>query len=385
MSCYISPIHNHHYVAFEDEYGRAAAIQSVNRFLAVQLDARQTTEKPQRRDRTGSRTATAWAGRFRKRAEFEVRTYLYSLSDGGRPRIAPLLEGALGSETILGGGATIASANGSMVTFSQAHNLAPGHAISIGQDLRFVASVESSTVVRLNAELSAPLSAGDPAGPTAVYSPALDLRSVSIYDYWQPATATQRAIVGAAVDRMEIRANGDYHEFRFSGPAAEILSSSDGQGGASAVPAEPSGAGEIQSPVPGHIGQLWLGTGPSRMLTVLNARVRLANHITLRLDEFGQTTARCFLPGQREVLVDLEVFSRAATDFDEIYSAAAGQAPVSLHLQLGEQQGQMCAVYLPALIPEIPEFTTEGSRLLWRFTGMQAVGTAEDEIHVAFG
>jgi hypothetical protein len=385
MSCYISPIHNHHYVALEEEYGQPAAIQGVNRFLAVQLDARQTTEKPRRRDRTGSRTATAWAGRLKKRAEFEVRTYLYALSDGGRPRIGPLVEGALGAETLVGGGAGIASASGTLLTFSQAHSLAPGHAVSIGTDLRFVASVESSTTVRLNAALSAPLAAGAQAGQAAVYYPALDLRSVSIFDYWQPETATQRAIVGAAVDRMEIRANGDYHEFRFSGPAAEILSSSDGQGGTSPVPAEPVGSGEIQSPVPGHIGQLWFGSEPSRMLTVLNARVRLTNNVTMRLDEFGQTKARCFLPGLRQVLVDLEVFSRAATDFDEIYAAAVGQMPVSLHLQLGEQQGQMCAVYLPALVPEVPQFVTEGSRLMWRFSGMQAVGTAEDEIHVAFG
>ena len=48
------------------------------------------------------------------------------------------------------------------------------------------------------------------------------LGSVSIFDYWDPSTAVQRILEGAAMDTMKVKVNGDFQEFEFSGTGAGI-------------------------------------------------------------------------------------------------------------------------------------------------------------------
>ena len=67
-------------------------------------------------------------------------------------------------------------------------------------------------------------------GGTVCYSPATDLPSASIFDYWSPATAVQRILCGAAVNRLAIQVNGDYHQFEFSGSAQDLIDSSSFSG-----------------------------------------------------------------------------------------------------------------------------------------------------------
>ncbi|MEI9972410.1 MAG: hypothetical protein WDO73_10365 [Ignavibacteriota bacterium] len=72
------------------------------------------------------------------------------------------------------------------------------------------------------------------------YAPATELPSVGIFDYWDPATAVQRLLCGGAVDQMEIDLNGDFHEFRFSGAAQDVVDSAS-------LGSSPGGAAELQS------------------------------------------------------------------------------------------------------------------------------------------
>jgi hypothetical protein len=53
--------------------------------------------------------------------------------------------------------------------------------------------------------------------------------------------------------------------------------------------------------------------------------------------------------------------------------------------QLGEQPGQLLAIYLKSVIPEVPEFDDSGNRLQWQFRPARAQGTVDDDIAVAFG
>ncbi len=53
--------------------------------------------------------------------------------------------------------------------------------------------------------------------------------------------------------------------------------------------------------------------------------------------------------------------------------------------QLGEQQGQLFGVYMPAMVPEVPQFSDNDNRLEWAFENSQAQGTVDDELYVAFG
>jgi hypothetical protein len=52
--------------------------------------------------------------------------------------------------------------------------------------------------------------------------------------------------------------------------------------------------------------------------------------------------------------------------------------------QLGETAGQVMAVYLNSVVPEVPEFDDTGNRLQWHFRPSRGQGTIDDEIAVAF-
>jgi hypothetical protein len=136
--------------------------------------------------------------------------------------------------------------------------------------------------------------------------------------------------------------------------------------------------------VPGHLGQAWLGTGPDRIHTVKSARITIKNNIDFRRRDFGSTKAQCLVPGEREVSVELELYSQDKTVFNELYEAAQWRNGLPLMIQMGAAAGQMCGVWVPNFVPEVPEFVDDEPRLRWRVASSQAQGTAEDEVHVAF-
>src|SRR5258708_10414788 len=166
------------------------------------------------------------------------------------------------------------------VAFGAAHGLTPGQAVAYGADLSFVAAVVDDHTVQLNAPFSIQPATGTTTGVTATYLPGSELSSATIVDYWSPGTAVQRLIYGAAVDDLQIQVNGDFHGFQFSGPACDIVASSSfqqGQGGLGAFPAEPTPTGFSYSIVPGHLGQVWLGSAPDPFFPLTPAPATFAN------------------------------------------------------------------------------------------------------------
>jgi hypothetical protein len=191
---------------------------------------------------------------------------------------------------------------------------------------------------------------------------------------------------------MEIVVNGDFHEFHFSGLAKDLMDSASFEAGAAQLdsfPAEPAVGAFDFSIVPGHMGQVWLGTGPSRFCTVTAATFVLKNGLDTRNREFGEGGAcagvRALSPGQRTVTVAFDLYSRDDDATKELYQAARQQSPISVMFQLGETDGQLMGVYLKSVIPEVPEFDDGQNRLQWRFRASRAQGTVDDEISVAFG
>ena len=67
-----------------------------------------------------------------------------------------------------------------------------------------------------------------------------------------------------------------------------------------------------------------------------------------------------------------------------LYAAARNREPISVMLQLGEVPGQLSAIYLPNVVPEVPEFDDRNPRVEWAFGLSQASGTVDDEIRIAF-
>jgi hypothetical protein len=389
MACYISSNNNRLYAALESGFGVVAGVTAAERFTAMSLAARQETEIPRRKDKTGSRTFQGIQGGLRRRTSFDLRTYVYGRGSGREaPRYGALVQAALGAAPVVSMDLGVSSLVGTTVTFAQAHSLVPGSAVVVGSEMRFVCGVIDAQSVLVNAPFTEVPAEGVVACGAIVYAPGVDLPSVSVHDCWTPGTAVQRILRGAAVDEMEIRVNGDFHEIRFSGEAADLIDSASfqsGEGGLTQFPAEPALQGLSEMPVPGHLGQVWIGTGPSRLFTLSDARVVVKNNMEFRTRDFGTLVPRCLVPGQREVSVDLEMYGQDKPMFEEIYQAARQRTPLPLMLQLGEQAGALCGVFLPSFVPAVPEFDSEDSRMRWRLKGSQAMGSGEDEIYVAFG
>ncbi len=391
MACYVSSSNERLYVAVEAGFGEAATVTSGHRMPLVQFSATQTAERPSRRDKTGSRTFRGYAFELRKRTEFAVKTYLSSwMSPAEPPAYGALVHGALGGTPEYFPGAAVTSSDGTgLIAFDSPHGMEFGHAVTFGGELRFVAGVPNLASVVLNQPFTVRPSAGSVLGSTVTYRPAQELPSVSLWDYWSPETAVQRLVSGAGVNRMRFLINGDFHEIEFSGSARDLVdnvSLLDGSSaGLSFFPPEPAQGGFDYSIVPGHLGQVWLGTVPNRFFTVTSAEVTLENGIDLRDREFGGVGSGCLLAGDRRVSVSFSLFEKDDDATKELYQAARQRSPISVMFQLGQQQGQMCGIWLTNVVPEIPEFDDSETRLQWKFDSSIAQGIAEDEIFVAFG
>ena len=387
---YISSNANRWYCARETQYGKIPAITAANRIPAVRMAAHHYQEKSTRRDKTGSRTWQGVPDGMRRHTSFDLTTYMRDWADPAHPPSqAPLLEAALGREGVLYGGGTVgAGSDASTIRFVQPHGLVPGSAIGLGGEIRFVSAVADTSTVVLNAPLSGTPAAGLPIGPTATWGLAHELPSISLFDYWDPASAVQRVLTGAAVDQMTIRMNGDFHELEFRGAAQDIVDSASfasGDGAATAFPSEPVNAGFSYSPVPGNLGQIWLGVLPGRFHTVSQASIDIRNNLNVRAREYGYAVPRGITPGPREVTMTMELFSQDDEAATALYQAARQRSPITMMFQLGQSGGQLMGIWLKSLVPDVPKFDDADLRLRWTFHDTRAQGTAEDEIVVALG
>ena len=187
---------------------------------------------------------------------------------------------------------------------------------------------------------------------------------------------------------MQIRIDGDFHQFEFSGPAQDLIDSasfSSGQGQLNSFPVEPATAPFNYSIIPGHLGEVWLGSGPDRFFTVTNASVSVGNDVNMRANEFGSILPRCYSAGTRTVLANFELYEQDDAATKGLYQAARQQSPIEVMFQLGQQSGQLFGMRMQSVIPHVPEFDDSDGRLQWKFTNSRAEGTVDDEITVAFG
>ena len=387
MSTYLSSNDERLYAALEGAYGQVASITAQNRIPLRTLGAKQIPVATGRQDKTGSRTFPGLPNTIRRTASFQLSTLMTEWTNQtAAPSQGPLFQAALGAAPLLYSGGTVASVTSQTeIQFLAAHGLSPGQAVTSGGEIRFVAAVQSSTTVFINAPFTTtPTSMG----ATMTYMLADALGSVSLYDYWDPNTAVQRLVSGAAMDKMQIKVNGDFQEFDFSGPAQDLLdnaSFASGQGGLTAYPAEPTVAGFDYTIVPGHLGQVWLGSTPNRFYTLTAAQLTLENNIALRLHEFGSDFPRRVTAGVQALTLNFSLFEQDDSQTQGLYQAARQRSPVGVMVQLGEQTNQLFGAYMPAMVPEVPEFDDGETRLQWKFSNDRAQGTVDDELYISFG
>ncbi len=390
MSCGVLSNQNRFYAKVEASFGQAPAIAATDRLSAVKLAIRQVDEVRERKDKTGSRTFVGVAPGGRKRTQFGLQTYLMAGSiPGSAPSAGALFQAALGGAPLMFPGSTAgAGSTTSDVVFSGPHGLIEGQAFGSGGELRFVKTVNSPTSVTMNAPFTtAPASGGQLTG-AVTYKPAAETPSLSIFDYWDPAWAVNRLLVGAAVGQLEIKVNADFHEFEFKGEAQDVLdtvSFAAGQGGLGSFPAEPAVAGFTGVPVPGNLGQAWLGATASKFVTVTKASISLDNDLDLRNREFGSSVPLCHGGGLRKVLAELRLYEDDNAATRGLYQAARAQTPIGVMFQLGQAAGSLFGAYLKTVVPKVPEFDDTERILEWSFSDCRAQGAGDDEIYVAFG
>jgi hypothetical protein len=327
---------------------------------------------------------------IRKKTNFQLNTFLTQWDNQTvAPPYGPLFQAAMGAAPLLFSGGTVAAVtNGTQVQFSAPHGLISGQAVRIGGEIRFVTAIQDASTVFVNAPFSPGPQAGAAAGATITYKLATDIGSVSVFDYWDPATVVQRIVEGAVVDRMLVKVNGDFQEFEFLGPSRDLLDSASfasGEGGLTQFPTEPSSVGFDYTVVPGHLGEVWLGATPAEFFTLTAAELTLQNAVELRVKEFGSDLARCIAAGQRSVTLNFELFEQDDAQTKALYQAARQRSPIGVMLQLGQQAGQLFGAYMGAMVPEVPEFDDSETRLRWKFQNSRAQGTVNDELCVAFG
>jgi hypothetical protein len=390
MSSYISSNANRFYAGLESSYGQTPAISAQNRFPAVKLTAKNQLETTDRRDKTGSRTFVGVPLGLRRTTTFDVTTYMTSW--GGQstgPSYGPLFQASMGAAPMMySGGATAAGSSGTSLVFAAPHGLVAGQGVSCNGEIRFVTAIVSATAVQVNAPFSSTPAAGTEIAPSISYFPATELPSVSIFDYWDPSTALQRLLCGAAVNRMTVKANGDFHQFEFEGMAQDLIDSSSftpGMGELSSFPIEPVLNGFDYSIVPGNMGEAWLGSTPSQFYTITSGTFQLDNGLDMRSKEFGTNLPQAIAPGPRSVTAAFSLYEMDDAATQGLYQAARQQSPVSVMFQLGQQAGQVVGVYMMSVVPVVPEFDDSDNRLQWKFQGSKAQGTADNEIVVAFG
>jgi len=387
---YIPSNDNRFYVALEESYGVAASVSASNRIPAVKLTAKQQTEKVQRADKTGSRTFPGDPSGLRVQTSFGLTTYMATWNDPGvLPPYDPLFQACLGGAAAQSAGGSVASTSGSStLTFTAPHGLAVGAAVTSGGEIRFATVIVNADTVQLNAPFSVTPATSSQTGPTAMYQTAEALSSVTLFDYWSPSTAVQRILAGMAIDTLSIKLNGDFHEFNFSGQAQDLVDTSSfesGQFGLSAFPAEPTVAPINYSIIPGNLGQVWLGTSPTRFYTLTAANVTFTNNVDLRASEFGAILPRAIAPGQRTVSINFSIFEMDDTATAALYQAARQKSPISVMMQLGQQQGELFGIYMSNVVPDVPAFDDSQTRLQWQFQNCRAQGSVDDEIYLAFG
>lgn len=388
MAQYISSNANRFYVAVEASYGQAALITLTNRFPAVRLQAQQLLQSGKRLDKTGTRTFLGTSKDARRQTAFQIRTYLTSWNGSAEPSYGPLFQAGLGAVPQLSSGLIVASVlNSTQIQTATPHSLSMGSAVSFQNEIRFVTAVLDSSSFSLNVPFSNTPAANSALATSISYPVATSLPSVTVYDYWDPTNAVSRLITGAAVDTLEILVNGDYHEFLFAGPAADLLDSSTfvpGAAGLDTFPDEPNNANFDYSIVPGHLGQVWLGGIPNQFFTLTSASIGVANNIEVRNNEFGSSYPRAIAPGPRVVSSDFTLLAQDDAQTTALYAAAKQRTGISAMLQLGQRQGQLMGVYIPNVTPEIPSFVDSETRLQWQFKNNRAQGVSNDEIFLAF-
>lgn len=389
MSCFIASNQNRVYGALESAFGTAATVDGSDRLPLSAFRLRERRVVNDRKDKTGSRTYPGAPANGRESAAVQLGCYLTEWDTGsGFPALHDVMQSVTGGPVRICGANVVQSITGSQtVSMAQPHGLSSGQGMSCAGEIRFVDAVLDSNTVAVNAPFTKAIQSGEAIGRTITYTLGDDLKSLTVYDYWDPQAAVQRAVAGLAIDELRVNINGDFHEMAFAGEGRTFFDSStfvDGVAGLTEYPPEPSLGEYSVSLIPGTLGQAWVGSTVSQSYNVLLGAVRMTNNIEYRRREFGPGVVGCVAGGIRDIRVDLRLSANASSDMSALFSSSRTREPIPIMFQLGEAVGQLCGVYLKSVVPEVPSFEDSQTKLEWTIRDARAQGSHNDELSIAF-
>ncbi len=389
MSCFIASNQNRVYGALESAFGTAAAVTGANRLPLSAFRLRERKFVGVRRDKTGSRTYPGVPTSGRESVAVQLSCYLTEWDTWtGFPALHELLQ------SVTGGAVRVFSANtvqaivgGVTLSTGQPHGLSAGQGISSGGEIRFVDAVLDASTVALNVPFTKSMQPGQSLDRTVTYTLGDGLKSVTMYDYWDPQEAVQRGVAGFVANDLRVNVNGDFHEMTFSGEGRTFFDSSSftgGIAGLSEYPPEPVVDDYSVSLIPGTLGQAWIGSSTTQSHNVLQGGIRMSNNIEYRQREFGPGVPGCVVGGTRDVRVDLRLSASSSSDMSSLFAASRLREPLPIMFQLGDAVGQLCGVYLKSVVPEVPAFEDTQTKLEWTIRDARAQGSHNDELSIAF-
>lgn len=318
-----------------------------------------------RRDKTGSRTATAGiAGRKFARWSFEASLAPHGTA-GTVPDFDPLLQAAFNqaSASLTGTIPSITAATNAtpIVVTSTAHGLSNGDLINISGVLGntaangvwIVQAVTANTFELIGSVGNGAYTSGGTGSKVSrKYTFADDpLAYFTLWSFRQPSTLNQRVAFGCNVNELTFNLGADIAEFSASGEAKWMLESdffssadSDQKGGISAFPTEPAAPVTNGGIIAGFTGRAVIGG--STIARIRTAQVKINNGSDLVKDTFGKYYPDDIEADTRNVSISFSFYDTDDTAIKAIRNAGNTKAGVDVVLNLGTVTGSTVVLWL---------------------------------------
>lgn len=277
------------------------------------------------------------------------------------PEASEIFEAAFGSKRNTTLSTTVASGGAAGgATLASGAGLAVGDAVLVTVSaIKYVVILDSvaGAVVTWSPDLPGVPSNGAAVKACLTYALTTDLAlSLALYHILPNFS---RLLTGAGIDKFAIKVNANEEgTFSASGPAAKQI--------ATGLPSPPAAFTSVgNNPPSGLTGGLRIGTG-----TYLhkNFSVDLTNNLKVRNQEANNDglPTEIYRDGRREVMLSLDAFAETQAT---IYDLAVAGTPVKVLRQVGRTEGNIWAVYCPAVEWKVPDTTDGDNPADWAFKG----------------
>ncbi len=343
--------------------GGTASVANGDACAMIQFKMNRTTDSIFRKDKTGSRTATAGIG-GRKIANFSSSMSLVTSGVAGTaPDCDPMLKSLFGaaptakSGTVAITGATNATP---IVVTAVAHGLTTGDMVSItgvlgntaANGLYFIAVLTVDTFQLLGSIGNAAYTSGGTVTKTAlVYIPTDAELSFTGWSFRDPSTIMQRAIFGAVCKEGTFGIGEDIATWQSSGDGFWMLDSVNfasattvEKGGLTAFPTKPTSPVTNGAGIAGFKGLAVLNG--NKVTRIRNAQIKYGSGLDLPRDTFNNSYVDTPEADERSTQVTVNMYEDDSAGQAALEQAAIDKTSLDFYFVLGTVPGSVYGMAL---------------------------------------